>query len=371
MSRRGAARVSEAERRCARLSRRSERGSPPLREAERSRAGESASVPPAASPPEAASSPPRAGRGAAAALVASSPPKLTDHRRDHQQHARRERERRRGVAQPHAELRSRGRAESRPRRGGRGGSPRRAWAPAGRRAAAAPGRRARRARAPRSGPRARRRRPRARGSQDCSSRISRSLVSARCRRGPGVRDAHAEHVGDLRVVEAGVELERDQLAIAGGQGSQRGADGGAAKRALEPPRQGRARRLPARVTSGGAALARAAARRAPRCGRCRTATRARLPRRESKLLRLRKARSKASAVTSSAAPRSRSSVATYANTSSRARPVERVEVERACEPVRGKGHREVHAVTTTVSALHPPPPHPGRCGAVRKAADRS
>src|SRR5688572_25878950 len=51
--------------------------------------------------------------------------------------------------------------------------------------------------------------------------------------GAGVRGAHAEHGGQLAVVEAGVELERDQLVVARRQLGERGADGGAAERLLE------------------------------------------------------------------------------------------------------------------------------------------
>ena len=50
--------------------------------------------------------------------------------------------------------------------------------------------------------------------------------------GAGVGDADAEHGGELGVVEPGVELERDQLALARRQAGERGADGGALERAL-------------------------------------------------------------------------------------------------------------------------------------------
>ena len=49
----------------------------------------------------------------------------------------------------------------------------------------------------------------------------------------GVGDGDAEDLGQLRVVEPRVELERDQVAVARRDGGQRSAHGGAAQRALE------------------------------------------------------------------------------------------------------------------------------------------
>ncbi len=83
----------------------------------------------------------------------------------------------------------------------------------------------------------------------------------------------AQHLGDVAVGEVGVVLERDQLAVLGGERAQRAPDGVALGGQL-------GRLVGAGLVRGGREALRcrracgAAARRAPRCGRCRTATRA-------------------------------------------------------------------------------------------------
>ena len=100
------------------------------------------------------------------------------------------------------------------------------------------------------------------------------LLHRAVQQGAGVRLADPEHAGQLGVGHPGVEFQRDDLPLAGGQLRERGLDRGAAQRDLgtvagvllgERPR-GRSRA--SRPAGAGEA------RRAPRCERYRTATRA-------------------------------------------------------------------------------------------------
>ena len=149
------------------------------------------------------------------------------------------------------------------------------------------------------------------GRQACSSMAFRSFVDGAVQQRAGVGDADAEHRGQLGVVEAGVELERDQLALARAR----------ARRARRAPRRGaaRARRRPrarrvgvGRLGGRGVARALAAAQLVER-GVAGDAEqpRALVPRRGVVACAAcgRRARTRC-AVTSSAAARSRSSVAT-------------------------------------------------------------
>ena len=123
--------------------------------------------------------------------------------------------------------------------------------------------------------------------QTASSQALLSFSIVRWSRGAGVGRADPDHVGDLGVAEAGEELERDQLALAGVERGHRlraapsGAEPCRPRRRAASRRRPRGRRRARRCACG------AAARRARRCGRSRTARRAACPSRGSKRPRLR------------------------------------------------------------------------------------
>ena len=133
---------------------------------------------------------------------------------------------------------------------------------------------------------------------------------ARLRRVPALETLHAEHLGDLGGVEAGVEPQGDELAVARLEAGQRGADRGAAQR-VGGLLLGR-RRVDVGGLGGERGGAPAPAQLVQRgvAGDAEEPCALRSRARARKVRCLRYARSKACAVTSSAAARSRRSVAT-------------------------------------------------------------
>ena len=224
--------------------------------------------------------PPLGARAAAAGAVVAAPSPAR--RRSRRRAARRRRaERGSGDARPRAPRRARGaaaRGKPAPTRGvelaGEGG-------PGARRSS-----RSATASSPSSARSGSTRRPASAASSAASSRTTQGSVRrvidglpelghGAVQQGAGVGDADAEHGGDLGVVEPGVELERDQLALARrparrARRARRRARSGALGGVLGRRRAGvgRARPRARRCACAGAA------RRARRCGRCRTATRA-------------------------------------------------------------------------------------------------